>query len=92
MGNGILARSPRCAISVWKLFGAKGPLRSVAKTCADRAVGGAERVSHRPAGPANLQAAGSQLNLMPLEVAQLGSAQTVPIGVQDHSRIAAPFT
>jgi hypothetical protein len=33
MGNGIFARSPKRTISVWKLFGAIGPPRSVANTC-----------------------------------------------------------
>ncbi len=41
--------------------------------------------SSRP--PARQQPAGIQLDLMPLQIAQLGSPKPVPVGDQDHGRV-----
>src|SRR5215467_2588258 len=40
----------------------------------------------------NVQAALGQIDLLPLQVADLGGPQTVPIGGQDHGRVAMPIT
>src|SRR6266478_7361718 len=46
-------------------------------------------------GPTDVQAARVQLDLRPLEIAELGGPQTVPIADQDHGGVAmtvpAPF-
>src|SRR5262249_47665658 len=39
----------------------------------------------------NVQAALGQFDLLPLQVADLGRPQTVPIGDQDHGRVAMPI-
>ena len=39
----------------------------------------------------NVQAALGQLDLLPLQVADLGGPQTVAIGDQDHGRVAMPI-
>ena len=39
--------------------------------------------------PADVQAPRGQLNLVPLEIAQLGGAEPVPVGNQDHRGVAA---
>jgi hypothetical protein len=39
-------------------------------------------------GPADVQAARIQLNLRPLQIAQLAGPQTVPVADQDHGRVA----
>ena len=36
-----------------------------------------------PLGPADMQAAGTELDLVPLQVADLGGPKTVPVGDQD---------
>jgi hypothetical protein len=36
----------------------------------------------------NVQATGIELDLVPLQIAELGRSQAVPIGDQDHGRIA----
>jgi hypothetical protein len=38
----------------------------------------------------NVQAPGIQLDLMPLQVADLRRPQTVPVGDQDHGGVAMP--
>ena len=40
-----------------------------------------------PLGPANVEASGRQLDLMPLQIAQFRGAQAMPIGDQDHGRV-----
>jgi len=77
-------------MSVWKLFGAIGPPRSEVKTyglgacsrCRRRNArcSSLNRVNaRRPSFAApNVQAPGIQLDLMPLQIADLGSSQTVP--------------
>src|SRR5215831_19208123 len=40
--------------------------------------------------PVNVQAALGEFDLLPLQVADLGGPQTVPIGDQDHGRVAMP--
>ena len=39
----------------------------------------------------NVEAALGQLDLLPLQVADLGGPQTVSIGHQDHGRVAMPI-
>jgi len=40
--------------------------------------------------PVNVQAALGEFDLLPLQSADLGGPQTVPIGDQDHGRVAMP--
>ena len=40
--------------------------------------------------PVNVQAALGEFDLLPLQVADLGGPQTVPIGDQDHGCVAMP--
>src|SRR5262245_60877411 len=42
--------------------------------------------------PTDVQPAGVDLDLVPLQIAQLGSSKPVAIGQQDHGRVAMPVT
>jgi len=102
IGNGIPARSPRRAISVWKLLGVIGPPRSEVNTCG---LGGCSLQTAQGTDlvtlnwmeawcasftPADVQAPGIELDLVPLQIADFGGPKTVSIGDQDHGRIAMP--
>src|SRR5262249_22922888 len=63
------------------------------------AAGAAGREFRRPASdaprgcpfaPANVQTAGVDLDLAPLQIAQLGSSKPVPVGQQDHGGAPVP--
>jgi hypothetical protein len=87
IGNGIPARSPRRAINVWKLLGVIGPPRSVRARWlfATKAAQSTELVTldnaRRPAFvAADMQAPGIELDLVPLQIADLRRTQSVTVG------------
>jgi hypothetical protein len=43
-----------------------------------------------PFAPADVQTAGVQLDLVPLQIAQLGSSKPVAVGQQDHGGVPMP--
>src|SRR5258707_11037438 len=43
-----------------------------------------------PFAPADVQTAGVQLDLVPLQIAQLGSSKPMPVGQQDHGGVPMP--
>src|SRR5215467_9130396 len=66
--------------------GAGGPPRSETNTWADWV-----HTWDSVLDPVNVQAALGQLDLLPLQVADLGGPQTVAVGHQDHGRVAMPI-
>src|SRR5262249_10363623 len=89
IGKGIRARLPKRANSVPKLLADIGPPRSEAKTCGDASCSRCKRRRARISAlaPADVQTAGIQLDLMPLQIAQLGRPKPVPVGDQDHGGV-----
>jgi hypothetical protein len=78
---------------VWKLFGTIRPPRGrlFALQAPERPqLVPLDRVNawRSPLGAADVQAAGIELDLVPLQIADLGRPQAVPIGNQDHGCIA----
>jgi len=85
--------------SAWKALGVIGPSRSVMKTCDDAPCSRCRRLRARisspcidghsttRSGPADVEPAGGQLDLRPLQIAQLGRPQAVAIANQDHGCI-----
>src|SRR5262249_53593123 len=83
IGNGILARAPIRPNSAWKALGVIGPSRSVIRTCEDSPCSRCRRRSARISSPCIGWTLG-ELNLRPLQIAQLGRPQAVAIADQDH--------
>src|SRR5262249_23968374 len=104
MVKGIPARLPRRSNSVPKLLADIGPPRSLVNTYGDASSRRRRRRREfrRPAldaprggalfAPSDLQPAGVDLDLVPLQIAQLGSSKPVAVGQQDHGRVAMPVT
>src|SRR5262249_55693020 len=89
----------------WKALGVIGPSRSVMNTCEDAPCSrcnrpqcayfvALDRMNARRTilRPADVHAACGQLDLRPLQVAQLRGPQSVPVADQDHGGIPVAVT
>src|SRR5262245_43703993 len=104
MVKGMPARLPRRSNSVPKLLADIGPPRSLGNTYGDASCSRCRRRRARisspcigctdgvPFAPADVQPAGVDLDLVPLQIAQLGSSKPVAAGQQGHGRVAMPVT
>src|SRR5262245_50937095 len=104
MVKGMPARLPRRSNSGPKLLADIGPPRSLVNTYGDASCSRCRRLRARISSPCigcteralfaptDVQPAGVDLELVPLQIAQLGSSKPVAVGEQDHGRVAMPVT
>src|SRR5262249_8793327 len=92
--KGMPARLPRRSNSVPKLLADIGPPRSLVNTYGDASCSRRRRLRARIShgrralfAPADVQPAGVDLDLVPLQIAKLGSSKPVAVGQQDHGGV-----
>src|SRR5262249_33288490 len=95
IGNGILAASPTRWMRRWKPMGLiMGVLRGLASELAESpylVTADGMYAGNPVLDTVNVEAALGQLDLLPLQVADLRGPQTVAIGDKDHGRVAMPI-